>query len=66
MAKRTAATVAKGERRRGGMWVRAHVELDDETFAEVRAGAIREGVSLGARIRELVEWGLETERETER
>ncbi len=63
--RRTAATVAKGERRRG-MWDRAHVELDDETFAEVRAGAIREGISLGARIRELVEWGLETERETRR
>lgn len=35
------------------------IRLDDETFAEVRALAIKNGTSFGEQVRTLVEWGLE-------
>lgn len=35
------------------------VRFDDETFAQIRDRAIREGTSFGEQIRMLVEWGLE-------
>jgi hypothetical protein len=41
---------------------RGHVcRFDDETFAEIRAKALRDGTSLSEAIRQLVEWGLEAE-----
>lgn len=35
------------------------VRLDDETFAQIRERAVREGTSFGEQVRTLVEWGLE-------
>lgn len=40
--------------------IRVTVSLDPETWEEVRAGAEK---SMSERIRELIEWGLEAERE---
>ena len=36
------------------------VRFDRETFEQVRALAIRDGVSFSEKVRQLVEWGLET------
>jgi hypothetical protein len=38
---------------------RIAVGLDDDTFSEVRALALSDGVSFAEKIRQLVEWGLE-------
>jgi len=38
------------------------VVFDRETFAEVRAKAVRDGTSLSEAIRTLVEWGLQADR----
>lgn len=35
------------------------VRLDDETFAEVRDLAVKNGTSFAEQVRTLVEWGLE-------
>jgi len=35
--------------------------FDRETFAQIRARAVREGTSVAYQIRLLVEWGLEAE-----
>ena len=38
---------------------RIAIGFDDETFSDVRALALADGVSFAEKIRQLVEWGLE-------
>jgi hypothetical protein len=49
---------ARGTRR--GTTARLVVTFDDETFAEIRARAVKAGTSVAEQIRQLVEFGLET------
>ena len=53
----------KGERRRTGS--RITIEFDDITFDEIKKRAIREKSSFAEQVRTLVEWGLNSEQETE-
>jgi hypothetical protein len=53
--------VAKGHKRTSGCEYRKTViTLDDETFDEIRAGAIANKCSFAAQARMLIEVGLET------
>lgn len=67
MNARRGGTAPRGEPGRGvrkGPDAVQHVcVFDNETFAQVRAKAIRDGTSLSEAIRTLVEWGLEAEEE---
>ena len=51
--------LARGCPQKGG-WLKTVVILDDDTHAEVRAGAIANACSFAAQVRMLVEVGLET------
>lgn len=50
--------VARGVQRPDGR-IGVVVNLDPDTFQDVRARAIREGTSWGEQARTLIEWGLE-------
>jgi hypothetical protein len=67
MTARRGGTAPSGEPGRGvakGPNAVQHVVVfDRETFAEVRAKAIRDRTSLSEAIRTLVEWGLQAEGE---
>lgn len=52
---------ANGHKRKSGMIVLA-VYFDEDTFAEMRARAVKEKTSVGQQVRMLVEWGLEAEK----
>lgn len=52
--------VAKGSMRWG--MPRCVVAFDEDTFAEIRALAIKNKTSFAQTVRELVEWGLEEQR----
>lgn len=45
---------------RRGVYVQHVARFDDETFAEIRAKAVKDGTSTSEAIRQLVEIGLET------
>jgi hypothetical protein len=49
---------AEGCRHRNGK--RLVLDIDDETFDQIRNHAAREKISVSAAVRELVEFGLET------
>ena len=53
-------TSATGQCRTSGGLVRTQVPLDEETFAEVRSGAVENRCSFAAQARMLIEVGLET------
>ena len=57
----TARTPGRGVRREGQNALQIVVRFDDETFAQIRRRAVREGTSFGEQVRRLVEWGLEAE-----
>lgn len=44
---------------------RIAVGFDEETFIEIATSALQKSMTFGRRIRELVELGLETEKESE-
>lgn len=50
---------AVGCRRTAGGMRQVIIRLDDDTFDEVRARAVKEGTSFGEQVRLLVTWGLE-------
>lgn len=47
-----------GSERAGGQRQIA-IRFDPDTFAQVEAAAIKDGVSFAEKVRQLVEWGLE-------
>jgi hypothetical protein len=67
MSGRAIGSMTRGEPGHGvpkGKHALQHVVVfDRETFAQVRAKAIRDHTSLSEAIRTLVEWGLEAERD---
>lgn len=48
----------QGSTRDSGSMRRIVVSFDEDTFAQVRRRALKNGVSFGATVRELVEFGL--------
>ena len=60
-------TIAKGHPHRGScLSCKAVIVLDNDTFAEVRAGAVKNQCSWAAQARMLIEVGLETMKEPAR
>jgi hypothetical protein len=54
---------ARGHCAGGAAMRRLPIGFDEETFAQIDAGAGRAGISFAERVRELVELGLETEKQ---
>ena len=57
---KTGVPVAQGTQNRPHKR-RTAIELDEETFVQIRELAIANATSFGAQLRLLVEWGLEAE-----
>ena len=48
-----------GKAQKGRHAVKVTIGIDSETFQQARALAIKEGVCMSEKLRELIEWGLE-------
>lgn len=55
--------MAKGRSAGGNQMRRDKIGFDDDTRAEIRSTASAAGVSIAERVRQLVELGLETEKQ---
>ena len=63
MSERRIITSARGCKRHKGSMLKIVVLLDDETFDEVKSGALANQCSFAAQARMLIEVGLETIKE---
>lgn len=50
---------AAGRKRSGRNGIETGIIFDDETFAEIRARAVREGTTFSEQVRMLCQWGLD-------